>query len=774
MDQSDLRAWEAKCIQDEPPHCQAACPIHVDVRTFMAKMADGDFNAAWTVLTRTMPLPHTLCHICDHPCETRCLRNQAGEPLAIHLLEKACITLCDQRMRPPLIRSKDKKIAVIGSSLDGLTVAWDLSRKGYGVTLFHADMPETFLVEQLGASLPPEALAADIALLKKTGVTFSKQDTFSPESLTKRHLEDLLAQFDGVYLSMGIQHPKVFPQWTREQADPLTLAGPLDGLYTGGWADSPFSPIRAIADGRKAAASLDRYASKVSLTASREKEGPQSTRLYTSLAGVEPAPRIPCSSGSYTADEAVAEASRCLQCQCLECVKVCPYLEHFKGYPKTYARQIHNNAAIVKGLHLSNPLINSCSLCGLCEEVCPEDFSMADLCLTARRDMVAAGKMPLSAHDFALQDMEFSTSDHFAMVRHQPGYTESSYLFFPGCQICSSRPVHTKTIYTCLSASLEGGVGLMLGCCGAPATWAGRDDLAGACTEKLRQAWETMGCPTIILACSSCMAQFRATLPDLPIRSLWTILDEQKITADPAALPPQTVSVIDPCTARHETEVQKAVRSLLTRIGCRIEELELSGSLAECCGFGGLQSTANPELADDIVARRQSRLDLPSVAYCAMCRDRLGNETTHVTHLLDFFLPLDAPDNLYRGTGPTLSERRENRARLKKEMEKELWHIDPAPLETYESISLLMDDKVRSLLEQRRILDSDLRRVIHHAETSKRAFVNKDNGHILAALRPVRVTYWVEYTREDNAFRIHSAYTHRMLVTGTDSLGDPA
>ena len=773
MDQSDLRAWEAKCIQEEPPRCQAACPIHVDIRTFMAKMAAGDFNAAWTVLTRTMPLPHIICHICDHPCETQCLRNQAGDPLAIHLLEESCMALCDQRMRPSLIRAKDKKIAVMGSSLDGLTVAWDLSRKGYGVTLFHADDPETFLVKQFEDALPQDAWEADTALLKKFGVTFTSHKNTGSHPLSADRLKELLTTFDGVYVSMGTEQAQILSSWTREQSDPLTLAGPMDGLYTGGWAD-PFSPIQAIADGRKAAVSLDRYATKVSLTASREKEGAGTTRLHTSLAGVQAMLRIPASSERYTPEEATAEAARCLQCQCLECVKVCPYLEHYKGYPKTYARQIHNNAAIVKGLHLSNPLINSCSLCGLCQEVCPEDFSMADLCLSARKNMVAEGKMPLSAHDFALQDMEFSNSGHFAMVRHQPGHTTSRYLFFPGCQICSSRPGHTKTVYTRLSSSLEGGVALMLGCCGAPATWAGRTDLAEECTNKLRQTWETMGRPTIILACSSCLAEFRAALPDLPVVSLWTILDEQEISPDLDAIPAQTVSVIDPCTARHEAKVQQAVRSLLNRIGCTIEELELSGSLAECCGFGGLQSTANPDLAGEIVAKRQSRLDLPAVAYCAMCRDRLGNETTHVTHLLDFFLPLSTPDNLYRGTGPSLSERRENRARLKKELEKEIWHTDPAPREPYESIHLVMDREVRSLLEQRRILDTDLQQVIHHAETTKRAFINQDNGHILAGLRPVRVTYWVEYTREDNAFRIHSAYTHRMRVTGTDSLGDHA
>ena len=66
------------------------------------------------------------------------------------------------------------------------------------------------------------------------------------------------------------------------------------------------------------------------------------------------------------------EAKRCLQCECLECVKVCAYLERFGAYPKKYAREIYNNESIVMGTRQANKLINSCSLCGLCEEVCPE------------------------------------------------------------------------------------------------------------------------------------------------------------------------------------------------------------------------------------------------------------------------------------------------------------------------------------------------------------------------------------------------------------------
>ena len=82
-----------------------------------------------------------------------------------------------------------------------------------------------------------------------------------------------------------------------------------------------------------------------------------------------------------------------------------------------------------------------------------------------------------------------------------------------------------------------------------------------------------------------------------------------------------------------------------------------------------------------------------------------------------------------------------------------------------------MTDEVRALLDKRRVLDSDIQRVIHHAETTGRAFLNKDNDHLLASLRPVRVTYWVEYSKEGDAYRVHTGYSHRMRVTGTDTLG---
>ncbi len=227
----------------------------------------------------------------------------------------------------------------------------------------------------------------------------------------------------------------------------------------------------------------------------------------------------------YSSDEARAEAGRCFQCECMECVKICEYLAHYKGYPKKYIRQIYNNLSIVMGQRHGNTFINSCSLCGLCKEVCPESLHMGEVCKAARAVMVNQGKMPPSAHEFALEDMTFSNSDKAALARHQPGTASSASLFFPGCQLAGSSPDHVVKTYEYLTHRLEGGVGLMLGCCGAPADWGGEVDAFSQVLNQFRNQWLNMGSPQLILACSSCYAVFKAHLPEARVVSLWEVMD---------------------------------------------------------------------------------------------------------------------------------------------------------------------------------------------------------------------------------------------------------
>lgn len=100
--------------------CRAACPPQMDVRPFPEWMAHGDMPGIRKVLEWYLPLPGVLGRICEHPCETVCVRQKLGGPLIVGALERVCVSQCTQQMwnlsRPP----KSKKVAVIGDGMTGL------------------------------------------------------------------------------------------------------------------------------------------------------------------------------------------------------------------------------------------------------------------------------------------------------------------------------------------------------------------------------------------------------------------------------------------------------------------------------------------------------------------------------------------------------------------------------------------------------------------------------------------------------------------------------
>jgi NADPH-dependent glutamate synthase beta subunit-like oxidoreductase len=753
MDQKELRLLENRCIQEEPPECMAACPIHVDARAFAGHMARGASQDAWKVLKKTMPFPAILGRICDAPCRDRCKRGKAGQAIEIGRLERACVGTPAPKQRISALPGKEKRIAITGSDLDSLTAAWDLARKGYEIKVFDSGcQPGGCLSAMSEKILPSYVVEEEIRELSALGV----ESILNSPVHDKNFLADLRRDFDAVYL--GVDSIAAF-------SDENT------GLFVYGYFQngSSGSPVWKAAEGRRAGTSIDRYLQKVSLTAGREREGPYPTRLYTRTDGVIQLPAVQPQDPvlGYTPDEAIREAGRCLQCQCLECVKVCEYLKHFGGYPKRYTREIYNNASIVMGVRQANKLINSCSLCGLCEAVCPEEFAVQTLCLEARREMVQKGRMPPSAHEFALLDMAFSNSEQFAMARHEPGLKTSAFLFFPGCQLSASAPAMVKKVYAHLRSILSGGVGLMLGCCNAPAFWAGDENLFQDEFSRLRDRLNGLGRPQIILACSTCYRIFETHMPEAQSISLWSVLEERGLPGD-LSVKHGTIplAVHDPCTTRHDSGLQNSVRNLLHRLGQPFEELEPGRSHTECCGFGGLMQNANPDLAKIVVRRLSGKSPADYLTYCAGCRDNLAAAGKRAFHILDLIFPDAGGGDPGARKRPGWSLGQENRIRLKDELLNELWQEGLRKMDDHEKTVLNISPEVQLILEDRRILVSDIQKVIHNAESTGETLFHPATGHYIAAFKPYKATFWVEYSVSGKGFTVHNAYSHRMEVAG--------
>lgn len=777
-----------RCMQDEPAALTARCPIHVDVAQFAGEMEKGNFKKAYKILEKRMPLAGIVGMICDHPCEAACVRSGLDEAIGVCELERAAVAYGYAPFVNNAPQAKSKgKIAVAGGGLSGLSAAFELRRKGFSVTIFEkSDRLGGCIWEYAGKRIDAARIEQELSSVGRLGIETRLRAQIGGEELKK-----LLSEYDAVFLGTGV--------WEKPlSADPETLQVSGQPIFAGGaLTDRSGSVISAVSSGKRAAVSIERFVQKISMTASREREGSFETPMKYNLEDVEPAPRVKKTQEIYTKEEAAREAKRCLKCKCEECVKACSHLQKFHVTPKSYGRQIQINENVIMGTRYANKMINSCTMCGLCGERCPSGIGLNELVHQTRESMVEKGKMPVSAHDFALKDMEYSNSSRFFMVKSPPpipkelseerkkelftypriafskyaqsifkgdapGEEKADYLFYPGCQLSASSPDYVEKAYGYLLSRIKEGVGLMLGCCGAPADWAGRRDLMEQSTGKLREAWERMGKPTFILACSSCCGVFEKYMPDIPFVSLWEIFDLYGLPETAPNGNGKVLSIHDACATRHNAKMQESLRRIAGRLGYEIRELKYTKEKTKCCGYGGLVYFANREQAEDFVKDRIGESEDDLLVYCAMCKDLFVEGGKRTYHILDLIFGEDL-EAAARKRMPNLSQRQENRERLKRSLLRALWN-EEAESEPVSMDNLVIPDEIWRTMEKRYILRENVEQVIRHAQETGERFFNPADSSFLASLRIENVTYWVRYREKDGTVSVEAVYSHRMEV----------
>jgi len=196
-------------IEKETPACQERCPVHIDIRRYVALLAGGEYEEAIKVIRENNPLPAVCGRVCNHPCETACNRGRQDEPIAIDALKRFAATFetalrKEGKLPPPKPREKDKKIrvAVVGAGPAGLTVAHDLALEGYRPTIFEASpVPGGMLYLCIPEyRLPRDVLRNDVAFIEELGVEI-RYNTPISKDLT---VDDLIKQgFKAVFIGVG-------------------------------------------------------------------------------------------------------------------------------------------------------------------------------------------------------------------------------------------------------------------------------------------------------------------------------------------------------------------------------------------------------------------------------------------------------------------------------------------------------------------------------------------------------------------------------------------
>jgi glutamate synthase (NADPH/NADH) small chain len=200
-----------RCLNCKDPKCIEACPLHIDIKSFIGRMVEGDLAAAFEVLSEHTPFPAVCGRVCQHElfCEKICLLGKKLEPVAVGSLERFVADYHFQNnSKPPKprVQPQGPRVALVGSGPASLIAAFDLVRNGYRVTVFEA-LHELGGVLAYGIPpfrLPREVLRREIGRLRSYGVEF-ETDFIVGKTATVEELFD--EGYEAIFVGTGAGLP---------------------------------------------------------------------------------------------------------------------------------------------------------------------------------------------------------------------------------------------------------------------------------------------------------------------------------------------------------------------------------------------------------------------------------------------------------------------------------------------------------------------------------------------------------------------------------------
>ena len=154
------------------PPCQAACPLHMDIREYVDLVAQGKILEALQVIRSGNPFPSICAYVCTHPCETACRRAQVDKPIAIRALKRFALEFGGDRLvQAEAETTHSEKVGIVGSGPAGLACAYYLRKLGYPVTVFeaHSEVGGMLRTGIPQYRLPRSVLDTEVQRLKQMG-----------------------------------------------------------------------------------------------------------------------------------------------------------------------------------------------------------------------------------------------------------------------------------------------------------------------------------------------------------------------------------------------------------------------------------------------------------------------------------------------------------------------------------------------------------------------------------------------------------------------------
>jgi glutamate synthase (NADPH/NADH) small chain len=208
----------SRCIQCKNPTCISGCPVGINIKKFIYQITQKDYKAAYFTIREKNNFPSICGRVCpaEYQCRKTCVFTKKGSPFAsgeainIHFLERF---VGDYGMQNNLAvplgqcdKSKQIKVAVVGSGPAGLCCAGEMGRSGIKVVVYEG-------LHKLGGvlrygippfRLPRDILDFEIEYLKNLGVEFIANTIIGKA----KSLDELFKDgYSAIFLGLGAGTP---------------------------------------------------------------------------------------------------------------------------------------------------------------------------------------------------------------------------------------------------------------------------------------------------------------------------------------------------------------------------------------------------------------------------------------------------------------------------------------------------------------------------------------------------------------------------------------
>jgi glutamate synthase (NADPH/NADH) small chain len=238
-----------RCVYCYDAPCTRACPTHIDVPSFIKKIASGNVLGSARVIFDANPIGATCARVCpvDVLCEGACVeKTLMDKPIEIGRLQRYATDYVMSRERDLFKAgaSNGKSVGIIGSGPAGLSCATYLARLGYGVTVYDrrplAGGLDTYAMAEY--KMPMRVSTDEAQMVERLGVNFKLNTEIGREV----SLEDLEAAHEAIFIGVGLG------ETSRLNIPGEELPGVYDALHfierikTRDWANIPIGRTVAV------------------------------------------------------------------------------------------------------------------------------------------------------------------------------------------------------------------------------------------------------------------------------------------------------------------------------------------------------------------------------------------------------------------------------------------------------------------------------------------------------------------------------------------------